>query len=290
MAELRKFGVKQVCPLCRTPLPPGPEQLCIEAAWRYMWVVQLVARGGASWSALPLNAQLALDKAVTQLRTAAKEECAEAQRGLGLLYKDGHGVTQSDEEAARWFEKAAGLGDAVAQYNLGLLYRGGCGVNQDIEKAVWLFKNAAEQGNAEAQRRLAMMLELGRGVEQSYVEAVRWCRKAADQGLESAQYDLGCFYEEGHGVVQSDVEAAQWFMKAAEQGYPGAQWSLGRFYEEGRSVPQSYVEASQWQGRRQVRFHGPGNLNLQVFLADLELNLNRPNLGNFEIILEPKPT
>ena len=40
------------------------------------------------------------------------------------------------------------------------------------------------------------------------------------------------------------------------------------------------------QGRRQIRFHGPGNLNLQVFLADLELNLNRSNLGNFEIIDE----
>jgi len=30
-ANLRKFGLKRTCPLCRTPLPAGPEKLCEDA-------------------------------------------------------------------------------------------------------------------------------------------------------------------------------------------------------------------------------------------------------------------
>ena len=32
---LRSFGIKQVCPMCRAELPPGPEQLFEEAMRRY---------------------------------------------------------------------------------------------------------------------------------------------------------------------------------------------------------------------------------------------------------------
>lgn len=31
VAELRRFGASEVCPLCRAPLPPGAESLCREA-------------------------------------------------------------------------------------------------------------------------------------------------------------------------------------------------------------------------------------------------------------------
>ena len=67
---------------------------------------------------------------VDRLRAAAQEEYAEAQRGLGLLYQDGHGVERNDVKAARWFEKAARQGGAVVQYHLEMLYRSGCGVKQ----------------------------------------------------------------------------------------------------------------------------------------------------------------
>ena len=62
------------------------------------------------------------------------------------MFERGHGVPQSNVEAARWFRKAADQGDAGAQYYLG------------------------------------NMFEQGRGVALSDVEAARWYRKAADQG------------------------------------------------------------------------------------------------------------
>jgi len=52
VAELWKFGVKQMCPLCRNPLPPGPEKLHEEATGRFLAVKRRVAQGEASWSRL----------------------------------------------------------------------------------------------------------------------------------------------------------------------------------------------------------------------------------------------
>ena len=56
VAELRKFGVEQNCPLCRIPLPPGSEKIAEDASRRYMVVHQLVKRGHATWSSLPASA------------------------------------------------------------------------------------------------------------------------------------------------------------------------------------------------------------------------------------------
>jgi hypothetical protein len=49
---LRSFGIKQVCPMCRAELPPGPEKFFEEAAWRYLAVERRVDRGEAPWGTL----------------------------------------------------------------------------------------------------------------------------------------------------------------------------------------------------------------------------------------------
>ena len=64
VADLRKFGVEQACPLCRVALPPGPEKAFEEATRRFMVVFHLVARGYATWSALPASAQKEFDAAM----------------------------------------------------------------------------------------------------------------------------------------------------------------------------------------------------------------------------------
>lgn len=73
VAELRKFGIKQTCPLCRTPLPPGPQKLSEDATWHYMSVSRLVARSEASWSSLSAEAAYDLGSAITGWRAAAEE-------------------------------------------------------------------------------------------------------------------------------------------------------------------------------------------------------------------------
>ena len=53
-----------------------------------------------------------------------------------------------------WYRKAAEQGDASAQYNLGVMYENGHGVEQDDEQAVFWYRKAAEQGYADAQYNL----------------------------------------------------------------------------------------------------------------------------------------
>jgi TPR repeat protein len=191
VAELRKFKLKQECPLCRTPLPPGPDKLFEDATLRYVVVKRRVERGQASWGSLTKDEQRELHAAVGGWRAAADQGHAQAQYNLGVMFDQGRGVAQSDVEAARWYRKAA------------------------------------DQGNAEAQNNLGIMFAQGRGVAQSDAKAARWFRKAADQGNAGAQYNLGTMFEQSRGVAQSDVEAARWYRKAADQGHVQALHKLG---------------------------------------------------------------
>jgi len=57
-------------------------------------------------------------------------------------------------EAARCLRKAANQGYARAQYFLGVLYKEGSGVAQSDKEAVKLWQQAAMQGDVDAQRQL----------------------------------------------------------------------------------------------------------------------------------------
>ena len=188
----------------------------------------------------------AKDVEITSLRQRAEQGDAQAQCNLGVMYANGRGVSKSDEEAAKWFCKAAEHGDAQAQFNLGVMYANGRGVAQSDEKAAKWFCKAAEQGHVNAQSNLGVMYANGQGVAKSEEEAVKWYRKAAEQGDANAQGNLGVMYANGQVVTQSYEEAVKWFRKAAEQGDAQAQCNLGIAYTNGQGVTQSYEEAAKW--------------------------------------------
>jgi len=246
IAQLRKLSIKQICPVCRTPLPPGPEKVFEAAIRLYMVVDRLVERGHASWSTLPRSAQQDLDSVIIGLQTAADQGYFEAQYNLGVMFREGRGVPQSDVEAVRWYRKAADQGHPYAQHNLAVSYNDGDGVAQSYVEAVRWYRKAADQGHVHAQFNMGVMFRDGSGVAQSDTEAVRWHRRAADQDHAGAQYSLGTFFEEGHGVARSDTEAARWYRKAADQGHVHAQLRLGLMFKNGSGVAQSDVEAVRW--------------------------------------------
>lgn len=64
------------------------------------------------------------------LRPWAEHGNADAQYNLGVLYRHGRGVPQSDVEAVGWYRLAADQGDSRAQANLGSMYKNGLGVKQ----------------------------------------------------------------------------------------------------------------------------------------------------------------
>ena len=52
----------------------------------------------------------------------AEQGHASAQFNLGLMYDQGQGVPEDDQQAVAWYRKAADQGHASAQYNLGVMY------------------------------------------------------------------------------------------------------------------------------------------------------------------------
>jgi TPR repeat protein len=73
-----------------------------------------------------------------------------SQYNLGVLYENGRGVEQNNEEAARLYGLAARQGHANAQRSLGAMYGNGWGVDRDLSEAYVWFSLSAAQGNDES--------------------------------------------------------------------------------------------------------------------------------------------
>jgi CHAT domain/Sel1 repeat len=89
-------------------------------------------------------------RALVLLQKAAADGQGAAMDNLGLLYRDGKGVTQDYGKALQWFQRAADAGDADAMNHLGWLYDGGRDVAQDYDKAREWYQKAAAAGNTDA--------------------------------------------------------------------------------------------------------------------------------------------
>jgi hypothetical protein len=124
--------------------------------------------------------------AFKEMRPLAEQGDAAAQFNLGILYDNGYGVPQDDQEAVRWWRLAAGQGNAAAQFNLGVMYEQGQGVPQDVAEAVRWYRLAAVQGHATAQFNLGILYGKGQGVLQDYIQAHMWASLAAAQNQERA--------------------------------------------------------------------------------------------------------
>jgi hypothetical protein len=217
------------------------QEACEQAIRKFPFELRFKVRLGVALERLNRPGE-----ASVQYRQAAEQGSAVAQSNLGVLYEQGHGVSQDYSEALRWYRLAAGQGTAVAQFNLGALYSSGRGVpRNDMEAAKW-FRLAADQGYARAQAGLGMMYAYGRGVPQSNIDALNWLHGAANQGSAEGQADIGVIYHYGIGVPRDYAEALKWLRLAADQGFAGGQFQLGMMYEQGHGVPKDYSEAVKW--------------------------------------------
>ena len=72
VVELRAKGVSETCPLCRAPLPPGPEKLFELAVAVWMKIVRAVGSDGA-WPALSASQQREMDGAIVMLQEAVDQ-------------------------------------------------------------------------------------------------------------------------------------------------------------------------------------------------------------------------
>lgn len=153
-----------------------------------------------------------------RLRTAAAHGDAGAAYEVATRFAEGRGVPVSFEEAARWYERAAGKGLALAQFRYATLLEKGQGVKKDLGHARRLYLAAANQGNAKAMHNLAVLYAEGIEGRPDYATAAQWFRKAAGRGVADSQYNLGVLCARGLGIEKSLTESYKWFALAGAQG------------------------------------------------------------------------
>jgi localization factor PodJL len=152
------------------------------------------------------------------LRAAALAGDAAAAYEVAVRFAEGRGVRPNNEQAARWFERAAKKGLAPAQFRLGSIYEKGLGVKKNLAAARDYYRAAADKGHGKAMHNLAVLYAEGIDGPPDYRMAAQWFRKAADRGVSDSQYNLAVLYARGVGVEQSFAESYKWFFLAAKEG------------------------------------------------------------------------
>lgn len=184
---------------------------------------------------------------LAEVRFKADKGDAKAQWELGKAFSQGEfGLEKDQQEAVKWFRKAAEQNFASAQFNLGACYMFGNGVEKEQQEAVKWYLKAAEQNDVWSQFNLGTCYYNGNGVRQDVAEAVKWYRKAAEQNYVLAQDVMGDLYGSGIGMPQDLTEAVKWYRKAAEQNFAPAQRKVGEAYFKGIVVEKNMTEAYKW--------------------------------------------
>ena len=108
---------------------------------------------------------------------------------MGIMYRDGNGVSRDAETSFKWFLKAAENGDPHAQYAVGLALYDGAGTQRDRDQAIDWWIKSANQGHTNAQFNVAQYWwgEYEFCGERSFKKnAIKYMQMAAEGGDEDA--------------------------------------------------------------------------------------------------------
>lgn len=162
--------------------------------------------------------------AVYWYKTAAEQGDDKAQVKYGYCWQKGFGIQKSDEEALKWFMKAAKLGNAEGMCRVGILFLG--------------ITRSFEIENQENEFSLSEGTDTGGDERQ---QGIDWLKKSAELNYPGAPYYLGVFYKE---CERNEGEAFKWFYAGSRLENAKAYYELGRCYEEGRGCPSDVKNAA----------------------------------------------
>ena len=211
-----------------------------------------------------------------------------------------NGMEENNEEALKWFKKAAIAGHAEAQYRLGECYEKGFGASEDLNEAAFWYAKAALNGDKDGKKglrnlkryvdsklwkelaeidgladeeeaetvdeffNLGVSYYYGKGVEVDYERAVACYLRAAWQGNKSAENNLGLCFEVGNGVSQNIELAIYFYERAAKAGNATAQCNLGWLYYYGKKIAKDYEKALYWYKKSEAKGNGRAMYELGV--------------------------
>lgn len=225
-------------------------------------------------------------------RRGADKNHRQCMYNLANLFIRGDGVEKSEDEALKYYMKAADFGLAQANINAALLldrredyekairyfqeaslikdyraisrlaeyYERGLGGPKRVLDAINLYRESAQKGNAEAQLKMA---EFANNREYPSIydpkEALKWLMLSADNGNPVSEARVAYCYQNGIGVRKDNEIAVNWFLRAANKNYPPAQVALGNCYSVGSGVPSDLEIAYSWY-EKAARLGNPSGL------------------------------
>jgi serine/threonine-protein kinase len=151
-----------------------------------------------------------------------------ACKDLGIMYRNGQGVTEDDQRAAGLFSKACDAGNALGCTDLGVLYANGKGVAEDDSRAASYYAKACNAGDALGCSNLGNSYWNGRGVSNDDVRAAALYSRACDAGNGAGCSSLGSCYLLGRGAAKDPDKARQLYIKGCGLGN---QWGCDRLKE-----------------------------------------------------------
>ncbi|MEM6681536.1 MAG: tetratricopeptide repeat protein [Pseudomonadota bacterium] len=232
--------------------------------------------GGATEECIGLGLQtyeITPEKAAAYWQSACDGGVADACSNLGVLYRDGQGVSQDPDRAAMLHQRACDRGSMTGCTNLGEMYANGYGVSKDTVIAGELFQRACSGGVYFACHNLGVLYLAGEDVSLDVGRAVMLFQQACDAEVLEACINLGLLYDGGHGVAQDPARAAVLYERACAAGNMAGCSNLGVSYEYGEGVSQ---DAARAVALYQEACDG-GQMQACVFFADMLKSGDRVN-------------
>jgi TPR repeat protein len=184
------------------------------------------------------------DEAVKWFKKAADSGDPDGLSYLGMAYLQGTAIPLDPVKAFECFNKSAALGNVEAENMLGVCYLNGEGTEPDEEQALYWFQEAAKHNDPNAQNNLAYAYKNGKlGLEADPEKAFELYKKAAEQDNVDAMFEVAEYYDASYLTAQKSVE---WYQKAADAGHGDAMYALAQKYENGWHVEQNLAKAKEY--------------------------------------------
>jgi TPR repeat protein len=186
-----------------------------------------------------------LDAAITAVHSMIDAGDAEAAFRLGRYYHK-ESAEPDYALALKYYHIAVEKHHAWATNNLGMLYRDGLGVTQDDKKAYEYFQVAAGLNNQWSYVDLAHMNFDGRGVPANADKGIAWLEEGRRNSCTRCLIEEAAIYHSGSYGVQADGDKAVALLNsAAALGDSHAKLILAELHIVGDAVPQSSKAAFQ---------------------------------------------
>ncbi|WP_319484255.1 hypothetical protein [uncultured Cohaesibacter sp.] len=159
---------------------------------------------------------------------AASKQGAELGSGqsmayLGVLYKNGTSVPESQPEALAWFDKAAAAGNPGGMVFAAAMYRDGVGTDRNYERAAELYRKASDLDVAEASADLGIFYDRGQGVERNPEQAASLLLKAFaadDKDTQRIFFEVpGVLSEATRKAVQTELKAKGFYKSSIDADF-----------------------------------------------------------------------